>query len=495
MVTNPIPMSTFHGPAMQATGERPDGQRSAFIPQPYPMAQDPAPAVLPELHSYQYTVPNNAMGNIPGHSIPPFPSGPGEPPRPFAQEDPRQSNERLKKSGEARDKAQMKEKSGHKHHHQVDTSSIPCEVKHDKIVSTDPILSRDAKALEGFLRLYGTTRPVFFAHIIGTHEERHTRSVSDGRGGSRTETYYVTVIDFAFCIDLSDVFVNDEGPVLYTLRDDVPAYRGGMAMATETGGARPIEQRTPVEKDVQSAQKRAREVGRQVGRPPWLAMAENQVYEDEALIGGTPLASSRSFQEWLEDYVHSRRVVKEFKFSKEVYAWDLEALKVSLEQLVRSTGYSATLRIGFKATPESVHIYSPNIVSKIFSSYFLIFITTVTLIFPFLWMWRRWWPEAGGKWQVCGAAFRLKRWELVPRTGPGETEQGAMERLGGPAGVGGHRLRAGREGVYVLKGVHEADWFRSWEQTIRNAVFTRVKTNWLMRGMVGADFASGLDRL
>lgn len=89
-------------------------------------------------------------------------------------------------------------------------------------------------------------------------------------------------------------------------------------------------------------------------------------------------------------------------------------------------------------------------------------------------MWRRWWPGAGGKWAVSGAAFRLKSWELVPGTYPGELEQGAMWRLGGPNRVGGSRLRAGKEGVWVLKGVHEADWFRVWEASIRSAVRERI---------------------
>lgn len=116
-------------------------------------------------------------------------------------------------------------------------------------------------------------------------------------------------------------------------------------------------------------------------------------------------------------------------------------------------------------------------------------------------MWRRWWPGAGGKWEVSGAAFRLKRWELVPGTGPGETEQIAMERLGGPVGVGGTRLRAGREGVWVMKGVHEADWFRKWEESIRCGVKERSKVEWLTHRTIGSEaamagaIASGLDHL
>ena len=219
-------------------------------------------------------------------------------------------------------------------------------------------------------------------------------------------------------------------------------------------------------------------------------------------MGATPQASSRSFEEWVTDYIRSKRIVKEFILRKEIYAWDLAALTTSLEQLIRSTGYSSSISVNFQTTPECVHVYSPNAVSRIFASYLWIFLTSIILVFPFLWMWRRWWPGAGGQWEVAGAAFRLKRWELVPGTGPGETEQGALGRLGGSLGIGGARLRAGKEGVWVLKGVHEADWFRSWEESIRCGVRERTRDGgWLTKrtmmnevARAGA-IASGLDHL
>lgn len=172
----------------------------------------------------------------------------------------------------------------HSHHQdssmqEKGSANISCEYKHDKVFSTDPILSTDrtfypflsperslirglylAKALGDFLRLHGLSRPKFALNIAGTHTETRYRTVSDGRGGTTTESYTVVVTDFRFSIDLSDLIV--EEPQLYTLRDDVPAYRGDMTMATETGGARPVEQRTLVERSAQSAQKSAKHVER-----------------------------------------------------------------------------------------------------------------------------------------------------------------------------------------------------------------------------------------
>jgi len=354
--------------------------------------------------------------------------------------------------------------------------------------------------------------------MTGTHTETHVRQVADADGkGSHEERHTETITDFSFSIDLSDVFTED--PILYTVKDDVPAFRGAMRMAVESGGTVPIERRALVSGTVQSVQENAIEAGRRgecslnmfiditdhlplvVGRPPWLISGDLTSSFDEAAMGATPQASSRTFEEWLEDYVQSKRVVKEFKFAKEVFAWDLNSLTTSIEQLIRSTGYRSTIRVQFQTSPKKVHVYSPNVISKIFSSYLLIFLTTVILIFPFLWMWRRWWPGAGGRWEVSGAAFRLKRWELLRGTYPGETEQAALGRLGGPQAISGTRFRAGRDGVWVLRGVHEADWFRHWEETIRCGVREKLRVQWLSRRIVVVEqaqanaIASSLDHL
>ncbi|KIM24638.1 hypothetical protein M408DRAFT_75641 [Serendipita vermifera MAFF 305830] len=391
-------------------------------------------------------------------------------------------------------------RSQHFHHGQGKVSDIPYELKHNEVVSTEPILSRDAKTLVEFLRLHGRIPPDFFVDIKGTHIERHTQTITYSNGTTQTQVHNVTIVDFSFSIDLLDIFISGEEPIFYTLGDDVPAYRGGMHMSVEMEGPKPFNERTEVNRSVYSAQKEALNIARQLGLPPWIAVAGMQARDVEASVG-TPQASSRTLEEWAEDYIRTKRTMKEFKLSKEIYAWDIQALTTSLEYLIRSTGYRTDILIQFKTKPECVHVYSSGIISKIFSSYLLIFLTSITLIFPFLWLWRRLWPDAGGKWEVGGAAFRAKRWELVPGTRPGETEYNALVRLGGPQGVGGRRLRAGKEGVWVLKGVHEADWFKEWEDSIRCGVNERLKTHWLPKRMIGAQqlmvnaITAGLNRI
>lgn len=164
------------------------------------------------------------------------------------------------------------------HHHQIKgKSNISYELKRDKVISSEKILSRDrtcfhlfqthshrlhrilAKALADFLRLHGFIKPIFSVHLLGTHIETQTRIVHDSKG-SHVATSTETITDFSFSIDLADLL--SEEPFIYTVRDDVPAYRGGMRMAVETGGARPIELRESVEMSVQGAQKDAIKAGR-----------------------------------------------------------------------------------------------------------------------------------------------------------------------------------------------------------------------------------------
>ena len=121
-----------------------------------------------------------------------------------------------------------------------------------------------AKVLADFLRLHGFLRPSFSVQMTGTHTETRVRWVQDSDGrGRHQQRCTETITDFSFAIDLSDVFTED--PVIYTIKDDVPAFRGAMSMAVETGGARPIERRTLVDRTTQSVQKDAIEAGRKGG--------------------------------------------------------------------------------------------------------------------------------------------------------------------------------------------------------------------------------------
>lgn len=65
----------------------------------------------------------------------------------------------------------------------------------------------------------------------------------------------------------------------------------------------------------------------------------------------------------------------------------------------------------------------------------------LSLVYPFLWLWRRFSSRGGGKWKVCGGAYALKA------TRPDGT----------------------------VDGLREGEWMRRWEDTIRHVVVSGMQ--------------------
>lgn len=81
------------------------------------------------------------------------------------------------------------------------------------------------------------------------------------------------------------------------------------------------------------------------------------------------------------------------------------------------------------------------------------------MIFPFIWLFKRFHSRGGGVWEVCGGAYALKRLELV------DQRQTRSEDVSSPA-----RMIQTPKGAAKLVGVREGEWFRRWEGTIIRAV-------------------------
>lgn len=75
-------------------------------------------------------------------------------------------------------------------------------VENKGFVTHDDNLNRDVNALAGYFSRFNQP-PEFQVRVTGFHMETRTRTVSDGNGGSRTETYEEKVIDFLYSVDAS----------------------------------------------------------------------------------------------------------------------------------------------------------------------------------------------------------------------------------------------------------------------------------------------------
>ena len=160
----------------------------------------------------------------------------------------------------------------------------------------------------------------------------------------------------------------------------------------------------------------------------------------------------------------------------------MQQIKSAIQSTIKSAGYNETLHI--KVTPygSKVYIRPDNAVSRMLSNKWLKFLSIILLIFPFIWLFKRFHSRGGGRWEVCGSAYPLKQWVPVdpeeeinsdpfklppykPTTVTNQRTQGStrynMQTLTGPK---------------KLLGVTEGEWFRNWEGVIFRAVIGRYQS-------------------
>ena len=135
---------------------------------------------------------------------------------------------------------------------------------------------------------------------------------------------------------------------------------------------------------------------------------------------------------------------------------ELRLVLAAIYEVIRSTRYTGSITVTFETTGKNVHIRPDTLLSRAMSVTWIKVILWILLIYPFLWLFRRFHDKGGGRWQVCGAAYALIRPTPTLPTG-------------GSNGLNMEELRQCRVGV------REGEWFKAWEGTIKNAVTTGVK--------------------
>lgn len=164
--------------------------------------------------------------------------------------------------------------------------------------------------------------------------ERHTREIrttdSNGHTTIRTETYYNTIVDFDFSIDITQ-YIN-AGPIHWSVPDNEPAFRGRMFKEVDTcgkskvakGGVDLVTERvrkkaTKTQRKRTKAWKEQREEG---GLPPWVSpetssTGMNEISNPEMDPTRTNvLLSSNTLREWADEYCGSTQKLKEFTYQK-----------------------------------------------------------------------------------------------------------------------------------------------------------------------------------
>jgi hypothetical protein len=125
--------------------------------------------------------------------------------------------------------------------------------------------------------------------------------------------YTETVVDFDFAIDISRHLLHP--PVLWTVPDDEPAYRGRMKREVLTdamGGVRRVSRR------VLKAGNAWREQRERWGLPPWLSQVDqvDTMRRASPLDERVPMRSELTLRQWADRYCASHKSLKSFTFSK-----------------------------------------------------------------------------------------------------------------------------------------------------------------------------------
>ncbi|KAF9568414.1 hypothetical protein CPC08DRAFT_702434 [Agrocybe pediades] len=453
------------------------------------------------------------------------------------------------------------------------------EVGYNDVVSHDPHLNSDGEALYRFLLSQCLlSRPRYRIQIRGTHTESRSRMVthrdSQGHSQTRSERYDETVTDFDFCVDLVpgslDIDMFDSGrarvmnrPLHWSVPDDVPAYRGKMVREYEVEPykanpadvrTRPGEwsgergmRRTARRKEVKEYKKMI-EARAKRGFPPW-ADRDTPAYQDYGgaeegyplppdwtnvrdaqldpaafLVDEThTLRSSKTLRQWADEYCQSPKKLKEFVYTKTPYGWNIERIEAAIRAAILATPYNGHLTIQTVPYNTKIYIRPDNKVSRWLSNKWLRFLSIILFIFPFIWLFKRFHPLGGGKWEVGGAAYPFKMYvdlETEEELLEAESELGRVDSSNRPRDTTSGSLRKGDDlpsysdlpfntpsrsqpsgstsssstnriitgarsrkyiqtstGIKKIVGVKEGEWFRNWEGAITRAVINRYESN------------------
>lgn len=186
-----------------------------------------------------------------------------------------------------------------------------------------------------------------------------------------------------------------------------------------------------------------------------------------------------------------------------VYGWNTSKLKDAIATLVTSTGYTGRVHTSFDLSATRICIRPDNRLSRALSSTLVKALLWVTLIYPFIWLFKRFSRAGGGRWEVFGGAFGL-----VHLTAAGEQdadiqavthskspsddtdpEEGGSQDIVSTLPSSSHpvarrtiaEIPPGSNNLHDVLGYREGEWFHEWEDAIRRCVVNRVRETEPMR--------------
>ncbi|KAF8875060.1 hypothetical protein BD779DRAFT_1450402, partial [Infundibulicybe gibba] len=318
------------------------------------------------------------------------------------------------------------------------------------IISHDRDLNNDSEELHRFLVTYAAFPPSYTVQLRGTHKETHIHTALlsvDDDYEVYDEPHTVTIKDFQFSIDLTPHL--SLGPTHWSLPDSEPAFRGLMVrqMQRRTSRPKPNEEKMALSK----AQEHERALE---GTPPWISY--------HGAGNTSSLQSSKTLRQWVDEYCASPKILKEFMYEKDIYGWDVQSVEKALRDKIKQTHYRGEIQVVFVKTGAKIYIRPHSRLSRLLSNRFCKILLWLILVYPLIWLWKRYSVTGGGRWEVCGAAYGMKHVEPLEADTP--------ESEASPAAAAGSRVVDTPGGRVRLIGLSEGEWFRRWEGVVQHAV-------------------------
>ena len=166
----------------------------------------------------------------------------------------------------------------------------------------------------------------------------------------------------------------------------------------------------------------------------------------------------------------------------------MQQIETAIRSTIETAPYNGSLQIDITPYGSKVYIRPDNAVSRMLSNKWLKFLSIILLIFPFIWLFKRFHSRGGGRWEVCGGAYPLKQWvpvdpgeeinsEPLPPYNPFSASSALIPTTPTSQGAqGSTRYMQTHTGPKKLLGVKEGEWFRNWEGVIFRAVIGRYQS-------------------
>ncbi|KLT39797.1 hypothetical protein CC85DRAFT_288138 [Cutaneotrichosporon oleaginosum] len=206
---------------------------------------------------------------------------------------------------------------------------------------------------------------------------------------------------------------------------------------------------------------------------PWRSMGTGKVMDEEA-----PLLR-RELRGWCEAYAADSGALKRFTLKKEVWGWDLDLLRRTVQHRIWASGQRAFVDVEIECGEDDVVVEPDNALVRLKHNGWVVLFAWITLLYPLLWVLLHLLGRHGATYDQAVASYALKLYPALPGTSPTESLAEGARRYAAAAGRWGlpadARLVKGPRGVHILVGVEESEWLQQWEERILQAVRLRIK--------------------